>query len=98
MNKVKKAIIWSFIEKFGVQAIGLLIGIILARLLSPTDYGLIGMTTIFIAITNVFIEAGFSNALIRKTDRDESDLSTAFYFNLSVGIVMYTILYLTAPT
>ena len=97
MGKVKTAVIWSIIEKFGLQAISLIIGLFLARLLSPADFGLIGMTSIFISLSNVFIEAGFSNALVRKLDRDDYDLSTAFYFNIIVGVIMYSILYIVAP-
>lgn len=89
-----KATIWSFIERLSTEAMTFVIGVILARLLSPTDYGIIGLTTIFIVVSNVFIESGFSNALIRKVDRTEKDLSTAFYFNFVVGIFLYGLLFL----
>ena len=71
------AVIWSLIERLSSQVISFLLGIVLARLLSPSDYGIVGMTMIFILLSNVFIEAGFANALIRKTNRTEQDLSTA---------------------
>ncbi len=89
-----KATIWSFIERLSTETMTFVIGVILARLLSPTDYGIIGLTTIFIVVSNVFIESGFSNALIRKVDRSEKDLSTAFYFNFVVGVFLYGLLFL----
>ena len=77
-----KATIWSFVERLSTEIMTFVIGVLLARLLSPSDYGIIGLTTIFIVVSNVFIESGFSNALIRKIDRSEKDLSTAFIFNV----------------
>ena len=73
---------WSAIERFGVQGIQFIIGLILARLLSPSDYGIIGMLTIFMAISQTIIDSGFSKALIQKQDRTEVDFSTAFFFNI----------------
>lgn len=91
------AALWSFFERFSSEIITFVISIILARLLTPKDYGIVGITTIFIAFSNVFIESGFSNALIRKNDRTEEDLSTAFYFNIFVGVFLYIILYFLSP-
>ena len=70
---------------------------IMARILTPADYGLIGMLTIFIAVSQSLIDSGFSQALIRKQDRSEIDNSTVFYFNIGVGIVLYILLYFLAP-
>lgn len=91
------AVFWSFIDKVSYQLVTLVVGIALARLLSPADFGLIGMLTIFINISNVFIESGFSNALIRKLDVTEWDYSTAFYVNVGIGIVAYIILLIISP-
>ncbi len=88
-----KATIWSFVERLSTEIMTFVIGVLLARLLSPSDYGIIGLTTIFIVVSNVFIESGFSNALIRKIDRSEKDLSTAFIFNVVVGILLYGLLF-----
>ena len=96
-SKSITATVWSAVETVSRQLISFVIGIILARLLSPSDYGLIGMLTIFISLSNVFIECGFSNALIRKIDRTEEDCNTAFYFNIIVGVVAYFILVLVSP-
>lgn len=86
------AAIWSFIERASSQIVSFVIGIILARLLSPYDYGVVGLTAIFIAISNVFIDAGFANCLIRNQHRTEKDMSTAFIFNIVVGFLCYGIL------
>lgn len=88
---------WSAIERFGVQGIQFIIGLILARILSPSDYGIIGMLAIFMAISQTIIDSGFSKALIQKQDRTEIDFSTAFFFNIVVGLVCYLILFVTAP-
>lgn len=71
--------------------------IIMARLLTPDDYGLVGMLAIFIAVSQSLIDSGFSQALIRKQDRSEIDNSTVFYFNIAVGIVLYAIMWFSAP-
>lgn len=90
-------IFWSSIERFSAQGIQFIIGVIIARLLLPEDYGLIGMLTIFMAISNTFIDSGFSTALIQKKDRDEKDFSTVFYFNIVVAIIVYLLLFLISP-
>lgn len=89
--------LWSIADVVLKQGISFLISIILARLLSPVDYGTIGMLMIFIAISNVFVDSGFSAGLIRKVDRTEDDLSTAFIFNIFVGTIVYIILFLLSP-
>lgn len=89
--------LWSTIERFSTQGINFLFTIILARLLSPSDYGTIAMITIFFAICQTFIDSGFANALIRKIDRTEADKSTAFYFNIFVGLICYLIIFISAP-
>ena len=96
-NKTRKGFIWSSVEKFGTQGLQFVFSIILARLLSPEDYGLIAMPFIFLQIAQVFIDSGFSNAIIRKPDLNESDLSTAFYFNIGVGLLSYIVLFSTSP-
>ena len=91
------AAIWSFVERLSSQVVSFGIGIILARLLDPYDYGVIGLTAIFIALSNVFIDAGFANALIRNQHRTEKDLSTAFYFNVVIGVLVYSLLWTSTP-
>ena len=88
---------WVAIEKFSLQVIQFGLGVILARLLSPSDYGTIGMLSVFIAISNVFIDSGFSSALIRKIDRTEEDYSTVFITNLVISLCFVGLLVLIAP-
>ncbi len=92
-----KGIFWSSIERFSVQGIQFVIMIIMARLLTPEDYGLVGMLTIFLAVSQSLIDSGFSQALIRKQNRTEVDNSTVFYFNIVVGLALYLLFYIFAP-
>ena len=96
-QKTKFGILWSFIEKFSSQFIAFIINIILARLLSPHDYGTIGMLVIFLTFSNVFIDCGFSRALIQKQDRNEADFSTALFYNFIVSVLIYLILFIISP-
>lgn len=91
--KTVNGVIWSAIERLAVRGIQFIISIVLARLLMPSDYGLIAMLSIFLAIAQSFVDSGFSNALIQKHNRTEIDCSTVFYFNIIVGIVLYLILF-----
>lgn len=95
--KTVKGVGWSFADNIASSGVSFLVGIVLARLLSPEEFGILGMIAIFIAISNSIIDSGFSNALIRKTDAKEIDCNTVFYFNLVVGILFYIILYLSSP-
>lgn len=92
-----RGVLWSSIERFSVQGIQFVIMIIMARLLTPEDYGLVGMLAIFLAVSQSLIDSGFSQALIRKQDRTEADNSTVFYFNMAVGLALYLLFYVSAP-
>lgn len=92
-DKTISSLIWKFIEKFGAQLMQFVVSIVLARMLMPEDYGIIAITTIFLAIANVFVDSGFSSILIRKLNADDLDYSTVFYFNLFVSVVLYLIFY-----
>lgn len=96
-SKTQKGLVWSFVERFATQGVQFLFGIILARLLSPEDYGTIAIPLVFLAIAQCVIDSGFSTALVRKPELTDDDLSTAFYFNIGVGIICYSILFLTSP-
>ena len=89
---------WNAIERFSVQGIQFVLTLLMARLLTPGDYGVIGMLTIFIAISQSFIDSGFNTALIRTTNVKEEDFSTVFYFNFAISIICYLILFFAAPT
>ena len=88
-NKAIIGTIWSTIDRVSVQGINFILSLIIARLLDPSDYGIIAMTTLFITLSNTFVDSGFANALVRKYDRTETDNSTVFYFNIVVGTVTY---------
>lgn len=96
-DKTVKGTFWSAADAFLGHGVLLLVGIVLARLLSPEDYGLIGIVTIFTALMYGIMDSGFSSALIRKQDITNEDYNTLFFFNLAVSIVLYALLYLGAP-
>jgi len=95
-QKTISGLTWSFIDNFAKLSITFIVGIILARLLEPREFGLVGMTTIFIAVSQSFIDSGFTQALIRKKDCTQTDYSTVFFFNLATGIFFYFILFFSA--
>ena len=88
---------WNALGQFSTYAIQFVLGIVIARLLDPADYGVIGMLAIFMAIAQAFVNSGFGNALIRKNDRTEVDCSTAFYFNVVAAVLLYGVLFFSAP-
>lgn len=92
-----KGTLWSTLERFSVQLIGFVVIIIMARILTPTAYSLVGMLTIFIDVAQSLVDAGFSQALIRTRDRKRVDESTVFYFNIGVSALLYLILFFGAP-
>lgn len=96
-HKAVKGVMWSAVERFSVQGVHFILTIVIARLVLPSDYGLIAMLSIFLAIAQVFVDSGFSNALIQKKDRTETDFSTVFYFNILISIIIYFLLYISAP-
>ena len=91
------ALAWTSIDRFGQQAVQFIIGVVLARLLSPSDYGLIGMLMIFIAVSSIMVDGGFGQALIRKEKPTQIDFSTIFWLNLFMSIVLYFSLFFSAP-
>lgn len=96
-KQATSGIVWTFSQQFGNQLIGFLVSLVLARLLLPEEFGLIGMISIFIAIGNSLLNAGLTQSLIRSKDLDEEDYSTVFYFNLIASIAIYIIIYFLAP-
>lgn len=96
-QKTKKGLYWSAASNFASQGMRFVFGLILARLLSPDAYGVIGMLGVFMCVVQVFIDCGFSQALIAKQDRTQTDFSTEFFFNVGVGVLGYVILFIAAP-
>ncbi len=80
-------VLWSAVERFSLQGVQFVINIIMARLLLPENYGMIGMLAIFLQISQTFIDGGFTNALIQRKDKTEVDFSTVFYFNIIVAFI-----------
>lgn len=97
MSQVSRGFAWSAVERFSVQGISFLLSIIIARIVSPSAYGLIVMVQVFLSFSQLFIDGGFANALIQKKDRDETDYCTVFFFNLGVAISLYLLLFFLAP-
>lgn len=89
--------IWSSLQRFGTMGISFISNIVLARLLTPDDYGCIGMLMIFIALSNTFIDGGFGSALIQKKRPTQEDYSTIFYWNIFLSVVLYAVLFICAP-
>lgn len=96
-KETAKGVVWSGIDKIANGGIQFLANIILARLLTPKDFGLLAIIAIFVQISQTFIDSGFGNALIQKKDRSQADYSTVFFFNLALSIGFYVILYFCAP-
>jgi len=96
-HKTVKGVGWSFVDNIANQGITFLVGLVLARILTPAEYGVMAMVTIFIAISNSIVDSGFSNALIRKIKIERIDYNTVFYFNLVVSLFLYLVLFLCAP-
>lgn len=96
-QKVADGLFWKLLENGGAQGIQFVIAILLARLLSPAEYGVVGIIMIFITIANVIVQNGFSTALVQKQHADEKDFSSVFYFGLLASGVMYCVLYGAAP-
>ncbi|MCQ2771002.1 MAG: lipopolysaccharide biosynthesis protein [Clostridia bacterium] len=96
-KELSHGVLWNFAEKILVEGVQFVIGIILARLLLPSDFGLVGMLAIFLAISNVIIDGGFAKALIQKKDCQDIDYSTAFVTNVIMSCAIYLILFFTAP-
>lgn len=97
-QKAAAGMVWTSIQKFATIGISFISGIVLARLLTPYDYGCIGMLSIFMVLAETFIDGGFGSALIQKKQPTQEDYSTIFWWNVAMAGVMYAVLFLCAPT
>lgn len=97
-NGTSKGIFWSAIDRFGVVLLQFVINLVLARLLTPDDFGLVGMILIFVVVSQTLIDSGFGSALIQKLNPTQADYSTVFWWNLLFSILLYAIIYLFAPS
>lgn len=96
-QKAASSMMWTAVQKYSMMIIGFISGIVLARLLTPHDYGCIGMLQIFMVLANSFIDGGFGSALIQKKNPTQTDYSTIFYWNIGMSVVMYLTLFFCAP-
>ena len=96
-NKTIKGVGWSAADAFLGQGVTFIVGLVLARLLSPDEYGLIGICLIFTTVLNGIVDSGLSNALIRKKDVTDEDYNTMFITNMAISIVLYVLLFISAP-
>ena len=96
-HQTKKGLYWKFFDQFATIGMQFIVGIFMARVLSPTDYGITALPAVFLTIANIFIDGSFAAALIRKKELTEKDLSTSFYYSLGVGALMYILLFFAAP-
>jgi len=96
-DKTVKGVGWSAIDAFLSQGVTFLVGLVLARLLSPEEYGLIGIVTIFTSVLLGVVDSGFSNAVIRKQEATDEDFSTLFLFNMVISIALFAMLFFSAP-
>ena len=92
-----RGISWNAIERLSVQGVSFSVQLVLARLLTPSDFGIIAIVLIFVHISQVFVDSGFANALIQKNDCTEIDFSTVFWYNLGVALLFYILLFIFAP-
>ncbi len=96
-KKVVSSILWKLFERIGTQLVQFCLQLILARLLLPEDYGIISLTTVFIAIATTFVEGGFNLALLQKKDSDKEDFSSVFTISLCIALIMYIIILIFSP-
>lgn len=96
-RKTVEGVIWSSVERFSLQGVQFLIGVVLARMLTPSDYGLIGMLSVFFGVSQIFIDCGFSNSLIRQRKVSEKDYGTVFVLNVLISFIAYLVLFCAAP-
>lgn len=96
-KKTFRGTIWSSVERFSIQGVQFIVMLFMARILTPEDYGLVGMLTVFIAVCQVLIDSGFTSALVRKVNRTQADYCTVYYFNITAGIILYGIMWFCAP-
>lgn len=96
-EKTVKGVLWSGLDRFFSQGIQVVFSILIARILLPSDYGVVAMLSIFLAVAQTFVDSGFGAALIRKPDRTDVDFSTVFYFNIAIAVIFYALLWLASP-
>lgn len=98
INRTAKGVLWAAVDKFGIVMLQFVINIVLARLLMPEDFGLVGMILIIVAVSGILADGGFGSALIQKLNPKEEDFSTAFSVNITMALLLYALIYIFAPS
>ena len=96
-QRIARGVFWQVLEKFGTYGIGFVVSVILARRIPQEEFGVIAVMTVFIALSNVFIDSGFTTALIQKKDMIEADCCSVFYINIVMALILYGVLFLASP-
>lgn len=96
-TKIAKGAVWTLMEKLSTQAVSFVVGMVLARLLTPNDYGTVALTAIFFAVANVLVDGGFGGALIQKKEADDLDFNSVFYLNVTLSLLAYVVMFFAAP-
>ena len=96
-KKTLTGVAWAFSEKIGTQVVSFIVTVVLARLLSPSDYGAIGLLAVFLSVSQMFVDCGFGSALIRQKEKTDMDFSTVFWYNFAISSACYIVLFLAAP-
>lgn len=91
--QASSGLVWTFAQQFGNQIVGFVVSMVLARILMPEEFGLIGMIAIFISIGKALIDSGLTQSLIRAKDLDQEDFSTVFFFNLFASVLVYALIF-----
>lgn len=96
-DKVAKGVFWVLMEKFGIHIVHFVVTLILARLLTPNDYGTVALLSIFISLSNLLVDCGFGKALVQKKEATQTDFNSVFYLSMAIAAVLYTVLFFASP-
>ena len=96
-DKVARGVFWVLLEKFGIQAAHFVVTLVLARLLTPSDYGTVALLSIFVSLSNLLVDCGFGKALVQKKNATQTDYNSVFYLSMVIAVVLYAGLFFGAP-
>ena len=96
-HQMTTGVFWTSIDRFTTQFVQFVVGIVIARIVSPADFGILGILLVFVSLSEVFIDSGLGKALIQKNNPTQEDCSTVFYFNLLISVLLYGVLWITSP-
>ena len=96
-SQIKSGFVWNFLERGGIQIITFVVQLVLARLLTPEDYGILAILSVFISLSSTFVNNGLGNAVIQKKDSDEKDFNTVFIFQLFTALFFVAVLFIASP-